>query len=88
MFKVHVDKKLAIKNLERVLDSGFFNEGVEVGNFKNALEEKIGFKNLVMTNSCTSALTMAIKLCDVQPGDEIISTAKEFENFEKNKIEL
>ena len=75
MFKVHVDKESAIKNLEKVLDSGFFNEGVEVSNFKKALEEKMRFKNLVMTNSCTSALTMAIKLSNVQPEDEVISTS-------------
>ena len=30
MFKVHVDKKLALKKIEKVLDSGFFNEGKEV----------------------------------------------------------
>ncbi len=75
LFKVHIDKKEAIKEIEKVFDSGFFNEGVQVEEFSNKISASIKADNIVMTNSCTSALTMALKLSNVKPGDEVISTS-------------
>jgi perosamine synthetase len=75
MFKVHIDSDEAVKNVTDVLTSGFFNEGVQVKTFSDKLSEKMGYKNLVMTNSCTSALTMALKLSNVEAGDEVITTS-------------
>lgn len=34
--------------------------------------EKIGFRNCLLTSSCTDALEMAAILIDIQPGDEVI----------------
>lgn len=75
MFKVHIDPEEASKNVADVLSSGFFNEGVQVKTFAEKLSQKMGYKNLVMTNSCTSALTMALKLSNVNAGDEVITTS-------------
>ena len=75
MFKVHIDPEKASKSVTEVFNSGFFNEGVQVKEFSEKLSEKMGYENLVMTNSCTSALTMALKLSDVGPGDEVITTS-------------
>ena len=75
MFKVHIDEDAAIKSLKNVLSSGFFNEGVQVTEFSKRLSKKMGYKNIVMTNSCTSSLTMALKLSNVGYGDEVITTS-------------
>lgn len=75
MFKVHIDKESALRNISSVIDTGFFNEGVQVKQFSESLSRKLGIKNIVLTNSCTSALTMALKLSGVGCGDEVISTS-------------
>ena len=62
----------AIRN---VLESGFVNEGQQVTDFQNALVGFLGVRNLVLTNSCTSALTMAYKISGVGPGTEVITPA-------------
>lgn len=36
------------------------------------LEEKYGFKRVLLTTSCTDALEMCAILCDLKPGDEVI----------------
>ncbi|MFA6403644.1 MAG: dTDP-4-amino-4,6-dideoxygalactose transaminase [Salinivirgaceae bacterium] len=36
------------------------------------LEERYGFKKVLLTTSCTDALEMAALLLDIQPGDEVI----------------
>ena len=65
MFKVHINSETASNNLKNVLESGFFNEGAQVTEFSKKLSEKMGYENIVMTNSCTSSLTMALKLSNV-----------------------
>jgi dTDP-4-amino-4,6-dideoxygalactose transaminase len=75
MFKVHIDSEIATNNLKNVLKSGFFNEGAQVTEFSKKLSEKMGYENIVMTNSCTSSLTMALKLSNVNSGDEVITTS-------------
>lgn len=46
------------------------------GNFtqlcQKFFEERFGFHNVLLTNSCTDALEMAAILCDIKPGDEVI----------------
>lgn len=36
------------------------------------LEDKYGFKKVLLTTSCTDALEMCAILCDLEPGDEVI----------------
>ncbi len=36
------------------------------------MEEKFGARKVLLTTSCTAALDMALLLCDLQPGDEVI----------------
>ncbi len=75
MFKVHVDAESAISNLTKTIRSGYLNEGEEVYEFRDWLKQYLTEENIVLTNSCTSALTLALKLSNVGPGDEVISTA-------------
>jgi perosamine synthetase len=74
MFKVHVDTDAALAELRTVFESGFVNEGVQVSAFHKAVSAFLGVDKLVLTNSCTSSLTMALRLCGVAPGTEVITT--------------
>ena len=75
MFKVHVDTDSALQQLKTVLDSGFLNEGESVIKLTEFFTSYFNHKNVVPLNSCTSALTLALKLSGVEKGDEVISTS-------------
>lgn len=74
LFKVHVPHEEALAKIGEVFASGFINEGTQVTQLTNELRAYLNADNLVLTNSCTSALTLALHLAGVQPGDEVIST--------------
>lgn len=75
IFKVHVDAGAVAENMGQVLASGYVAEGVQVLELAQALEDHLGASNLVLVNSCTSALTLALKLSGVGPGTEVITTS-------------
>lgn len=75
LFKVHVPVESAMEGIRTVLESGFINEGIQVTQFQKALCEHMGVKNMVLMNSCTSALTVAYKICGVGPDTEVVTTA-------------
>lgn len=75
LFKVHLDSKQALENLEGVFSSGFINEGEQVIELEKELSKFLGVQNLTLVNSCTSALTMALRIIGVQSGGEVITTA-------------
>jgi dTDP-4-amino-4,6-dideoxygalactose transaminase len=74
LFKAHIPADDALMNLGQVFKSGFINEGEEVLRLTQEMKQELEAENLILTNSCTSALTLALRLADVQPGDEVIST--------------
>lgn len=73
LFKVHIDKEAALKELDAVLSSGFINEGEQVIKFNNAISEYFKHDKVMLLNSCTSALTLALKLAGVKQGDSVIT---------------
>lgn len=75
LFKVHIDHKLALKELETVLTSGFLNEGEQVTKLTKELSTYFNHPKIIALNSCTSALTLALKLSGVQPEDEVITVS-------------
>lgn len=75
LFKVHVPKKNALLEMERVIDSGYINEGEQVTILGQKLETYLGVNNLVLTNAGTSALTLALRIAGVTHGDEVISVS-------------
>ena len=75
LFKVHIKKEEALFKIEKVFDSGFINEGETVNEFLSELKKYLGVQNLILVNSCTSALTIALKICGVGPDTEVITTA-------------
>lgn len=75
LFKVHIPKKDAIWEIEKVIDSGYINEGEQVTVLGQKLESYLRVKNLVLTNAGTSALTLALRVAGVSRGDEVISVS-------------
>lgn len=73
LFKVHMPKTVT-RALSRVLFSGFINEGVQVAEFEGMLRKFLGNSLTIATNSCTSSLTLALKMAGVCPGAEVISS--------------
>lgn len=73
LFKVHM-KESVVEPLRQVLLSGYIGQGPKVDEFEKALIPWVGSPNGLTVNSGTSALTLALKLAGVGPGDEVIST--------------
>lgn len=61
--------------LERVLYSGYVAQGEQVELFERSFENYIGSGHALSLNSGTAALHIALVLCGVTVGDEVISTA-------------
>lgn len=75
LFKVHVDVDAAMAKVREVLESGYINEGTHVTEFQREVAKVLGAEGrLVLTNSCTSALTVALRLAGVRPGDHVVTT--------------
>ena len=74
LFKVHINNDKALAEISKVFDSGFLNEGVTVNQFQEDLMNFLLVDNLVLTNSCTSALTMALRISGVGPGSDVVTT--------------
>ena len=75
MFKVHIDSDSALKQIEPVLNSGFVNEGEQVTELTNYFKDWFDHQQTIALNSCTSALTLALKLSNVGLGEEVIATS-------------
>ena len=74
MFKVHMPKSVDGPLLE-TLHSGFIGQGKKVDEYEALLGEYFGNPRVLTLNSGTSGLQLALRLCNVGPGDEVISTA-------------
>lgn len=74
LFKVGMSDEAQIR-VAQVLASGFIGQGKVVEEFEDALWQELKTKTRPVTvNSCTSAIDLALELCDVGPGDEVIAT--------------
>lgn len=73
LFKVFMPKSVE-RPLLKTIRSGYVGEGPRVKEFENKFGKWIGNKNVLMVNSGTSALHLALHLCIDNPDDEIIST--------------
>jgi dTDP-4-amino-4,6-dideoxygalactose transaminase len=62
LFKVHIHDESAINNIRDVFHSGFINEGVEVTQLTSELSSRWVTNHLLLTNSCTSAITIALHI--------------------------
>jgi len=73
LFKVHYPEGVG-HEIEKVFKSGFITEGEHSDRFENEFGRYVDNLNCSLVNSCTSALTLAYHLCELKPGDEIITT--------------
>jgi len=73
LFEPYVPKE-AIEAVSDVLRSRFIGQGPKVEEFEDMFRQMFGVPYPVSTNSGTAALETAYDLCDLGPGDEVIST--------------
>ena len=74
LFKVRMSKD-APAAVQAVMESGFIAQGPKVDLFEELLHKELKTKTKPVTvNSGTSAIDLALELCGVGPGDEVIST--------------
>ena len=74
LFKVGMSE-VANSKVSKVLSSGFIGQGSVVEEFEDELWKALKTKTRPVTvNSCTSAIDLALELCGVGPGDEVIAS--------------
>jgi perosamine synthetase len=61
-----------------VIASGWISQGPRVRAFEEAFAERIGAPDAVATTSCTTALSLALHVSGVGPGDEVIVPSLSF----------
>ncbi len=59
--------KIALNSADLLRTQGKYYEGC-----KKLITQKLGFKNIILTSSCTSALELIALSINIQPGDEVI----------------
>jgi len=60
------------EEFEEIFESGWFTKGKFVEEFRNEIKNYTGAKYAYLTTSATTALTMALKVLEIQVGDEVI----------------
>lgn len=73
LFKVFMAPE-APQRVSEVLQSGYIGQGAKVEEFEKALVPWVGRDQILTTNSCTSAIHLALRIAGVGPWDEIITT--------------
>lgn len=74
LMKVHLPPNVG-DIVNKVVETGFVTEGEFSDKFEELFGKYIGNPNTRLVNSCTSALALAAHMCDLKPGDEVITTA-------------
>ena len=64
--------------IERVLKGGQYVGGEEISRFERSIARYCNVKYAVAVNSGTDALTLALRLVGVKPGDEVITAPNSF----------
>ncbi|MCA9396885.1 MAG: DegT/DnrJ/EryC1/StrS family aminotransferase, partial [Candidatus Omnitrophica bacterium] len=67
-----------IEAVVKTLQSGWISTGPQSVEFAKQFKEYVGASFSVATNSCTSALHLALAACGVKRGDEVITTPMTF----------
>lgn len=67
-----------IAGVAEVLRSGWITTGPQVKRFEAALSDYLGGRPARALNSATAALEVALQLCGIGPGDEVITPSQTF----------
>lgn len=73
LFKVHSPSDVG-EIVKSVFDKGVLSEGQYSDMFERSFSDLVKNPNTSLTNSGTSALTLAYRMCDIRPGDEVVTT--------------
>jgi perosamine synthetase len=73
MFQPYVSET-AIGRVQQVLRDRWIGQGGLVDEFERSLERILGIPHAVAVNASSSAIRLALTLCGVRPGDEVITT--------------
>lgn len=73
LYCVHMPDNIA-EVLKPVLLSGFISEGPQAKKFEEEFQKYVGNPYTALVDSCTSALTLALRMSGVGPGTEVISS--------------
>jgi perosamine synthetase len=73
LFKVFQPEGIA-KAVADTFSSGFIAEGAKTAQFQQEVGKFIHNPQTVLMNSCTMAITVAYRLCGVEPGTEVVTT--------------
>ncbi len=73
MFQPFVSDR-ALPRLEQVLRGRWVGQGALVEEFEREVEKVLGIPHAVAVNASSSAIRLALTLCGVRPGDEVITT--------------
>lgn len=75
LFKVYMSPKVQYPLME-TLNGGYITQGPKNEEFEYSLRKFLDVPSILTTNSCTSALQLAVKLAGVNYGDKVITTAQ------------
>ncbi len=67
-----------INEVTDTLKSGWLTTGPKAHSFEEAFREQVGARCAIALNSCTAGLHLAVKVSDLKPGDEVITTPMTF----------
>lgn len=71
LFKVFMSSE-ASKNVSKTLSSGMITQAGKVEEFENELKKWFSYPYILTLNSATSGLTLAVRMLDLNPDDEIL----------------
>lgn len=72
LMKPFINSEEVANEIKEILDSGWISQGPKVQEFESLFAEFVGARYAVATNSCTSAIHLALICSDVICGDEVI----------------
>ena len=67
-----------VQGVATVLRSGWITTGPQVIAFERALSDYFGGRPVRVMNSATAAVEVALQVCGIGPGDEVITSAQSF----------
>jgi perosamine synthetase len=73
MFSPYMSPK-AIKRAMDVLHTPMIGQGQIVDEFENAIQQKLNLLSVAAVNNSSSAIRLALDICGVRPGDEVVTT--------------
>jgi len=77
LFDANVSEE-SIEAVADVLRSGWIGQGPVTAEFEQKFAEYVGARHAIALNSATSALHLAVKACNLRPGDEVLTTSMTF----------